>query len=313
MDRREFLKRGSLWLGGVGGLGLLGGCQTTDLGAGLSRMGQTFGGIGGIGGGDSRVDSLLRVGGAVARAMEDLDAEQEYYLGRTVAANLLTEYKTWDHRAANDYLNLVGRYLSSASALPETFGGYHFQILDSDEINAFAAPGGLILVTRGLLRCCKSEDAVAAVLAHEVGHVQHRHGIRAIRRSRLTSAASIIGVEAARHAGSPELGQLVNHFEGSINDIIVTMVNNGYSRDFERESDQVAVGILQRTGYDDRALVAMLEEMGDRLRPDAKDFAATHPTPAERIATIEPNLVSTAERPVSRARQTRFLRAMSSV
>jgi beta-barrel assembly-enhancing protease len=81
--------------------------------------------------------------------------------------------------------------------MPETFGGYHFLILDSDEINAFAAPGGLIFVTRGMLRCCDSEDAVAAVLAHEVGHVQHQHGIQTIRKPALTSAFTILAAEGA--------------------------------------------------------------------------------------------------------------------
>ncbi len=307
MERRTFLKYSGLTLAGVG----LTGCKELD----MSGFSQAMSGLGqsmpGTGGGD-QFSSLMRAGGAVARAMEDLDPEQEYYLGRTVAANVLTRYPAWNNREANDYISQVGRYVSLASALPETFGGYYFQIADSDEINAFAAPGGLIIVTRGLLRCCKSEDAVAAVLAHEVGHVQHRHGIQAIRRSRITSAVAIVGTEAARHAGSPEVRQLAQLFDGAINDIITTMVDNGYSRAFERDSDRAALAILQRTGYDDRALIDMLQEMDGRLQPGAKDFAATHPSPSARMGEIEPNLLA-ERRAIPRSRQSRFQRAMRNV
>ena len=91
--------------------------------------------------------------------------------------------------------------LSKTSDLPETFGGYHFLILDSDEINAFAAPGGFIFVTRGLLRCCKHEDAAAAVLAHEIGHVELRHGLQAIKKSRITTALTTLGIAGVKTFG----------------------------------------------------------------------------------------------------------------
>jgi predicted Zn-dependent protease len=230
---------------------------------------------------------------AVGQAFTDITPEQEYYIGRAVGATLLDRYRPFDRAAVNRYLSQIGRTLALSSELPETFGGYHFLVLDSDEINAFAAPGGLIFVSRGMLRCCRNEEEVAAVLAHEIGHVQLRHGLQAIKKSRLTSALTIIGTEGAKQFGGKELAELTSAFEGSIQDVTTTLVNNGYSRAFEREADKAALTILARTGYDPGALASMLAEMGRRLKPGGADFARTHPDPEDRIA----ELTSSGRRP----------------
>jgi beta-barrel assembly-enhancing protease len=310
MQRREFLRLGGRALLGTGLLTGLSGCETMDAlsntGASLN-LGQVFGPKVG-----AQAESALRITGAAASASEQLNPEQEYYLGRTVAAHVLTRYEPFEDRAANDYLNAVGNYVRLASNQPETFGGYHFQIVDSDEINAFSAPGGLVIITRGMLRCCSSEDALAAVLAHEVGHVEYRHGVQAIQRSRMTTLMTTIGSETMRYRGSDQLIQLVAILDGAIEDILRTMVDNGYSRGSEGEADRAAVVILKRAGYDELALVEMLQEMQRRLRPGGTDFAKTHPTPTDRIAQIEPHL-RTAPKPRNPVRQARFERALRNV
>ncbi len=102
--------------------------------------------------------SITRGAKAVQKTWQDLTPEQEYYIGRAVAAQVFQTYPPLDRPPGNTYLNLLGQSLAIYSERPETFGGYHFLLLDSDEINAFAAPGGLILVTRGMVRCCANED-----------------------------------------------------------------------------------------------------------------------------------------------------------
>lgn len=231
-------------------------------------------------------EAMRRSGAAVGRAFEQLTPEQEYYIGRAVGASLLARYPVWDNEAATQYVNLLGRAVAMASAMPETFGGYRFLILDSDEINAFAAPGGLILVTRGMLRLCRTEDALAAVLAHEIGHVQHRHGLQAIRRGRLTGALTILAAEAGRHLGGEDLAELTRAFEGSVSDIIHTVATSGYARSAEREADRAALDMLVALGYSPGALVEMLQEMDRRIVPGRPDFARTHPPPAQRIGEI---------------------------
>jgi len=256
--------------------------------------------------------SIVRSTTAISKALEDFTPEQEYYIGRSVGAVIVNRYKPYPNAQGNSYLNLLGQTLAQASDRPETFGGYYFLILDSDEINAFAAPGGLIFVSRGMLRCCRSEDAVAAVLAHEIAHIQFRHGIQSIEKSRQTQALTILAAEGAKTFGKKELADLTRTFEGSINDITSTMINNGYSRGFEQEADAAAVRTLSRVGYNPNALVAMLREMEGRLKPGGLDFAKTHPSPGSRIGDIE-SIVGRAPLAESPARQERFRRAMGNI
>ena len=260
-----------------------------------------------------QAQSINKSAGAVGKVFEQITPEQEYYIGRTVAATILAQDKPLDRRAATEYLNTVGQYLALYSTRPETFAGYHFLIMDTDEINAFATPGGFILVSRGMLHCCHSEEAVAAVLAHEIGHVESNHGLRAIDKSRLTSAATILGTELGKNLGGQQLAELTKTFENSISDITATMVNSGYSRQFESQADACAVATLQRAGYNPTGLIAMLSEMERQLKPGGKDFAKTHPDPEVRIAEIR-KLIGTAPASAqSPARDQRFALAMRGI
>lgn len=300
-NRRQFLgwsgKAGlaGLWAAPLLG-GLLSGCKGAEIVAGV---GQSVGLLS-----ERQAGSVARAGGAVGRTFEDLTPEQEYYIGRTVGAVILKSYAPYQNNAADQYINMVGSLAALASDRPVTFGGFHFLILDSQEVNAFAAPGGLIFVTRGMLRCCSSEDAVAAVLAHEVGHVQHRHGLQAVRTSRVTSALTILAAEGAKTLGGQELAQLTELFEESISDVVSTLVTNGYSR--------AAVAVLDRLSYDSAALVSMLEIMDTRLKPGGLDFAKTHPVPQSRIADIRSMLPATRPAEVA-ARKQRFQQALGKV
>ena len=192
--------------------------------------------------------SINRTATAVGKTFDTITPEQEYWVGRTVAATILTKYRPYDNDAATRYLNVIGQYLALCSDRPETFGGYHFLIMDSDEINAFAAPGGLILVSRGLLRCCPGEEEVAAVLAHEIGHVELKHGLKSIDKSRMTGALTTFLSEAGKTLGGKDLAEATKAFEGSITDVVSTMANNGYSRQFEFEADAAGVRILKNAG-----------------------------------------------------------------
>lgn len=288
---------------------LLAGCET------LNQVAELGTAVGVASGALTREQaaSINRSAQAVGKVFESITPEQEYYIGRTVAATLLARNKPFDRQSANQYLNTLGQYLALYSDRPETFGGYHFLIMDTDEINAFAAPGGLILVSRGLLRCCHSEEAVAAVLAHEIGHVELNHGLQAINKSRLSSAATVLAAESAKNLGGKELADLTRTFEGSISDITSTLVNSGYSRHFESQADQAAVSILTRAGYDAQGLIAMLDEMNRRLTPGGHDFARTHPAPSDRIAEVRKLIGAGPHAPSSALRDHRFMAAMRDI
>jgi len=250
------------------------------------------------------------------KGFEDISPEEEYYIGRSVAAMIAGQYSTYDDSAANAYVNTLGQTLAAASDLPQTYGGYHFQILDSEEINAFAAPGGFIFITRGMLKCAKHEGALAAVLAHEIGHVQEKHGLQAIQKSRITSALTELALKGAAYkAGETSfiLSSSLAIFEGSINDIVTTMVTNGYSRAFEKEADLAAATILRRVGYDPNSLVEMLQVMETLLKPDGKDFAKTHPSPESRISELEETIGAYQPVQASAVTQKRFDAAMKKI
>ena len=154
-------------------------------------------------------------GASIARAAEPISAEQEYYIGRVVAATLLESYQLYENAELTEYVNSVCQTLALNSERPELFNGYYAAVLDTDQINAFATSGGHILITRGLLACTDSEDSLAAVLAHEIAHIQLQHSIKAIKTSRtsdavLTTAAGVLA-EVACHGRACRGDVWVNH------------------------------------------------------------------------------------------------------
>jgi beta-barrel assembly-enhancing protease len=277
---------------------------------------ETVAGVAAAGGlvTQQQADSIAKSAQAVQKSFEDITPEQEYYIGRSVGAVILDQYETYDDPEANDYLNILGQSIALASDRPELFGGYRFQILDSGEINAFATPSGLVFLTRGMLRLAESEDDVAAILAHEVGHIVEKHGLKAIKTSRINTALTSVALTSAQFASNEDVAELTAAFEDSVQDVTSTLVNSGYSRGAEREADAQAVAILRRLGYDPRSLVRILEAMDQKLEPGGLDFAKTHPDPEDRIEDIEKNADLpgfTAAPPA--VRQARFERALGRI
>jgi len=261
----------------------------------------------------NEAESINRGAAALEKSWQDLTPEQEYYIGRAVTARVFQSYTPLNQSAANTYLNLLGQTLAIFSERPETFGGYHFVLLDSDEINAFAAPGGLIMVSRGMVSCCQTEDELASVLAHEICHVELEHGLRAIKQGRLTEALTIVAAESAKQLGSEDLAAVTREFEGSVGDVVMTLTTSGYSRTQERDADAAAVRLLQRAGYPGSAMITMLNRMDERLDyAGGLGFAKTHPSASSRANALTRVVVASAP-VVDAARQTRFSAAMKTV
>jgi len=225
-------------------------------------------------------------GKKIIAGFDDITPEQEYYIGRSVAAIILSKYKPLDHERSRQYVNVMGKTLAQASDRPATFAGYRFLVLDTNEINALSAPGGFVFVTKGLLKCCKSEAAMASVLAHEIGHVQRKHGLQTIQNSRITESVTALAITGTSTFSGGSLKRLTTSFDGALSDITTTMIDSGYSRSFEDEADSDAVTIMQRVGYDPNTFVDMLKVMKERLKPDGKGFARTHPSPDDRIEEV---------------------------
>ena len=263
---------------------------------------------------EDRAQEINQQADALAKSFQEITPEQEYYIGRAVSAVVLNDYAPYDNKKANKYINVVGQSLALASGRPFTFGGYHFLILDSKEINAFAAPSGLIFVTRGIFKCAANEDEVAAILAHEIAHVELKHGLQSIQKNRLTTALADIAVSAAEHSKNERLAELSREFGGSIKDITSTLVNVGYSRAFEREADESAVMMLQSLGYDPKALIRVLRKMAFWQIWRREGFSKTHPRPWSRIGNIRREISGTDyTQEVPRERRVRYRVAMKKV
>jgi len=243
---------------------------------------------------------------ALGSAAEEITPEQEYYIGRAVAANILSSYRIWNGNAAlTSYLNLICASITINSPQPDVYNGYHVAILDSNEINAFATSGGHIFVTRGLINAAKSEDALAAVIAHEVAHIQLQHSIKAIRTNRITQALMITGTSAAGAAAGMDVNQLTDVFNESVGEIVLTLVNNGYSQTQEFDADNTAMSLLASAGYNPSALIEMLREL-NAVQTGSTGFGKTHPTPAQRISNAEKSVGRYSVADTRSYRQARF-------
>jgi len=257
--------------------------------------------------------SIDRTSEAFRRSFQDLTEEEEYYLGRAVAANLIQRYGLANEPEFGAYLNRVGRSVSLYSSRPEIFGGWHFAVLASDEVNAFSAPGGFVFVTRGLLGQVRSEDELGVVLGHEVAHVAFKHGLAAINKNRLMEAFGVLGEEAGKTFSQEEITKLTELYQGAVGDIVKTLVESGYSRDQEREADRNGVTFASGVGYDADAMLAFLKRLEQAGTAGGQGAFSTHPPAAERLAAVEPVVSALPAGTDPAPRRARFEQALAGI
>jgi hypothetical protein len=164
-------------------------------------------------------------GSPTAQALDEINLLDEYNIGRDVAATILSGYQIWNaNQRLTDYLNLICAAIVINSPNSSLYNGYHVAIIDTDEVNAFATSGGHILITRGLIAAAASEDALAAVIAHEIAHIQLHHGLRAIQSNR-------------------NVEDWFRQFSLSGTQTIISAINNGFSQTQEFDADITALSL----------------------------------------------------------------------
>lgn len=221
------------------------------------------------------------------KAKEDITPEQEYYIGREVAAKVLSNYKLYQNAKATTYVNEICTALTSASDMPDIYNGYHVGILDTKEINAISTPGGHILVTRGLLECASSEDELAAVIAHEVGHIQLKHAVKAIKTSRGNEATlSLFGAVGSLFTG----GSYQEGIGSAASELMTTLNTTGYSKTLEYEADAKAADLMADAGYNPEALRTMLEALQKREKTETEGMVKTHPSASTRLLQVRSHI-----------------------
>lgn len=283
------------FLGPLAVLGIVAAGPVTVVLTGCKAIESTFDAIGDATAGTAVGD----ISHGVARAAEsgkDYSPSEQHYIGRAVAAEILTRFKVHDDARLAEYVNLVGQtvVLSNPDAL-QTFTGYHFTILEGDEVNAISAPGGFVFLTVGTVKLAKNEDELASVLAHEVAHVTLGHGIDAIKAATrkqsialLTRGIGRAGAEAAGTQGgdAKALAELTANFADAIQDITGELLVKGYSRKQELAADKTASDFLKNTGYSRPALTSYLGRLG--AAGGTGGWGSTHPSARDRIEAIQP-------------------------
>jgi predicted Zn-dependent protease len=218
---------------------------------------------------------------------DEATAIDAYYLGRAVAANILAAYKPYTANAAlTRYVNSICQAIAINSVYPEYFNGYHVIILDSQEFNAFASPGGHIFLTRGLVEAANSEDMLAAIIAHELAHIMLKHSLSIIEDIRLHDEMSAMAERAAQFAGNSEAASKLMYFRNSVAATVDALVKNGYSQDQEFEADTGAVVLMAAAGYNPIAILEMLTILQSVQSSQKGGFNTTHPSPAQRIENV---------------------------
>ncbi len=176
--------------------------------------------------------------------------------GRQAATEISKAYDIYDGLPAlQNYVNEIGQKLARKSHRPQL--DYHFTVVDSPEVNAFALPGGHIYVTRGILAYLNSEAELAAVLGHEIGHVTARHSVQQYSAATAANVAAAVGGLVAG-IFVPQLGGQLAQGVQSLLGVTGSALLSGYGRSHELEADRLGAEYLARSGYDPQAMIKVI-------------------------------------------------------
>ncbi len=213
---------------------------------------------------------------STAKAIIPISEEEEAQIGKAVAARVAGRYGLLDDQALTEYVSLVGLVCAANSERPGL--PWRFAVLKSDEVNAFAAPGGYLFITRGALREMDNEAQLAGVLSHEITHVAKKHILAEIQKANLASA----GKHLAEASGRIPSGVLE-----AVADKGADVLFKGYSRSDEYEADAEGTALLFRSGYPADGLLAFLRRLsGDAGKSTLAVLSSTHPRTEDRIGKV---------------------------
>jgi predicted Zn-dependent protease len=227
---------------------------------------------------------IKRLGDKAVDTKDKLDAlnftdEEEKQLGEQVSQKLRDRFGVVQSEPVTKYVTLVGKVIAASSSRPNL--DWQFIVLDTDGVNAYAAPGGFVHVTRGLLGMMKNEAQLAGVLGHEVTHIAVKHTIRSIQKNKTSEfAADTVG-------GS---GGLKTALIAKVADLSFRNIFDGaFSQADESESDKLGAQMASKAGYAPGGMAEVLKMIAERNagRQDRNGFFASHPDTKDRINKIE--------------------------
>ncbi len=207
-----------------------------------------------------------------------LSETDEIRLGRETDTEVIQAYGIYNDVKLTAYLNDICQRLSRVSHRPNLT--YHFKIVDVSVVNAFAVPGGYVYLTRGILASLNSEAELAGVMGHEIGHITARHSASQYSRAQLAQLGLGVGtIFADKVPGLSELAQLGTG-----------MLFLGFSRDNERQADDLGVEYASKAGYDAAQMANFFETL-ERMKPGSDrsglpSWFSTHPNPVDRVNAV---------------------------
>ncbi len=212
----------------------------------------------------------------VTPACGTLSVQEEKQLGALEQRRVRQSFQLLRDRVVVNYIRKLGEELVS-SAKPSPFE-FRFYVIEDENLNAFAVPGGAIYVHTGLILAANDVSELAGVMAHEIGHITARHSALQYKRARNTSlVANIIGFVGAVLTGQPQAAGLVT-------ELGARAYLNTFSQDAEREADQLGVDTMIKAGYDPYGLVRFFETLqAENSGPRLPAFLSTHPATPERV------------------------------
>jgi beta-barrel assembly-enhancing protease len=242
--------------------------------------------------------------------------EQEYYIGRAVAAQILERFKPLNNEQLQKYVRSVGLTLANSTESKATFSGYHFLIIESEQLNAISAPGGFIFLTTGFLKKLESEDQLASVLAHEIAHVSLQHGIKVVKESSDYKDLVALGLSAGSLNCVEALSQATLIFSQFVDKMVDTLLESGYSQEFEFEADAMATRVMSAAGYQAPTILAALDIIRETEQKSASrgGWFDTHPSVDDRVAQLNQLGIIAVNGDISSYqsfRKDRFLKAIS--
>jgi len=207
----------------------------------------------------------------------DYSPEEETRIGRQIAGDLLGAVPLVRDDKLQRYVNLVGNWVALQSGRKDIT--WHFGVLDTEDINAFAAPGGYIFVTKGLYQRLSNEAELAGVLAHEVAHVTKKHHLKVLKESSLIGALG-----QAASSKMKDSDQVVQNLIGNGAEIMARSLD----KNAEFEADRVGIVFAARAGYDPWGLPEVLQDLAGLPAKDSRTslLYKTHPHPADRLAAL---------------------------
>lgn len=228
---------------------------------------------------------MLSIGKKAGQAGHDFTEAEEIDIGKGMAAGILGVAPPVANENVQRYVNRVGRWLALQTDRPDL--PWRFAVIDSTDVNAFALPGGSILISKGLYQRLRDESELAGVLAHEIAHVIRHHHIKAIKSAASKELMTAIGGEVAVRSGSRYSGIADKVFSTGME----VMVRGLDKRD-EFQADHIGVVLATRAGYNPFGLVGVLQTLG-AINPKEGGVAllfSTHPTPDKRIEMLSARL-----------------------